>query len=413
MLVGIDVERSWGLQKGFYRYRLPALLVFAVSLLIPNVAIIVGGFHGFFLTYFMWATLIAVAIPLLLGDGRGSLSATNSILLALLFITGLTALGFFLGFDARRFPADPVSFLVSLGLFLVYTLGVEIGRSTVMTLAKRTAIRVVLGTLGGIVLGSTAPALLRYISKVYSEPLAFLEDMLYSLILSTIHEYGGLGSGMLFRVAVDGYWRFAPLVLTSSIPSILRSAILTLAYYTMLTIVLTTVKGLRGRSRELFEFSYVKKVLSVLPEVFSIALALIFLILALNKFIPFVIISGSMSPTLNVGDIVIVHSIGSSGIKVGDIIAYRMEGRQIVVHRVVYMGPEGVRTKGDANPDPDPFIVRYSEILGKVVLAIPKLGYITIIFQTGGLAAYLAIAISMSLVLLLVYVRRHFKSRRF
>jgi len=397
------------LWENFYRDRLSALLVFATSLLLPNIAIIVGGFHGFFLTYLIWATLIAVAIPLLLRGGRGSLSATSSILLALLFITGLSVLGLFLGFDARRFPADPMSFLVSLGLFLVNTLGVEIGRSAIMGLTKRAVIRVALGTLGGIVLGSTVPAFLRYVSGVYSRPLTLLGDLLYSLVLSTIHEYGGLGSGMLFRVVVDGYWRFSPLVLTSAIPSLLRSAIVTLAYYTMLTLILTTVKGLRGRSRELFEFSYLRKALSVAPEVFSIALALIFLILALNKFIPLVIISGSMSPTFNVGDIVFVHAIGGSDIRVGDIVAYVMEGKQIVVHRVIYIGPEGIRTKGDANPDPDPFIVNYREILGKVVLAIPKLGYIAIILQTGGLVAYLAIAISIVLILLLIYVRRHSK----
>ncbi|MEM4592901.1 MAG: signal peptidase I [Sulfolobales archaeon] len=398
--------------RALYDRKLRALLIFTLTLLVPNVATIVGGFHGFFLTYLAWSALIVVSIPLLLRSGRGSISVANSVFLAVVLVFGLSTLGFLLGFDIRRYPTDPTSLAVSIALFLVNTLGIEVGRSAAMSLAKHAPTRVALGTLAGIALGSTFPALLRYFSGVYGRPLTLAADFMYSLTLSIVHEYGGLVSGLLFRVVVDGYWRFSPLVLTSAAPPVLRNAVLALAYYAVLILVLYSTRGLRGRSRELLEFSRLKKVLRVLPESILVSLALLFLALALLRYIPLVVTSGSMSPTISVGDLVIVHAVGGYNVEVGDIIAYAMEGRQVVVHRVIATGSDWVRTKGDANPDPDPFLVSYRDILGKVVFIVPRVGYLAIVFQTGGWVAYSSIAMVLAVVLSVAYVSRRTRSRK-
>lgn len=395
------------------RDRLAALVILAASVFAPNISLLVGGFRGFYLTYFTWAILLAVAIPLLTRSGKGSLLPQDSAVLGLLLVTGISAIGLLLGFDARVYPRDAASLSISLGLFLVQALGVEVGRSASMCLTKHTGLRVAVGTIAGIALGRTALALLSYVADVYGRPLFLLEDLLYSLALSMVHEYGGLFSGLAFRLVVDGYWRFSPLVLTTRIPSVLRSAVLVLAYYCVIILIVAQSKSLKGSSRELFEFSRFKKVLRVLPEVSLVAIALTFLVLAFNRYVPLVVASGSMAPTLSVGDIVFVHVEGGENIEVGDIVAYAMEGRQVVVHRVVSVEPGGVRTKGDANPDPDPFLVDYREILGKAVFVIPRLGYIAIAFQAGGQVAYLSIAGFAVLALSLVMVRRSLKSRKF
>lgn len=386
--------------------RLLALLFFSTSLLVPNVAILVGGFHGFFLTYLTWSSLISVAAPLLFRDGRGLLTTVRSVQLGLALVIGLSILGIFLGFDAIEPPPNIVSFLISLGLFAVQTLGVEVGRSALMSLTKNVYTRIALGAVGGVILGRTAPALLEYLSEIHGRPVLFLEDAIYSLTLSLIHELGGLGSGVVFRAVVDGYWMFSPLILTTTIPPVLRSTILVLAYYTLISIILAYTGGLRGTSEKLFEFSRMRRIARVLPEALTIVIALALLILALNRFVPLVIISGSMVPTLSIGDVVFIHATGATSIKVGDVVAYTMEDRQIVVHRVVYMGPDGVRVKGDANPEPDPFLVSYSEILGRVVFVIPRLGYIAIAFQTGGWFIYLLIAALLAPATVLACIRK-------
>jgi signal peptidase len=102
-------------------------------------------------------------------------------------------------------------------------------------------------------------------------------------------------------------------------------------------------------------------------------------------FYPTIIASGSMRPTMDVGDISIVISTDPSKIQVGDIIQYWKEG-EMTLHRVADINQaEGSRlfiTKGDANTAPDTDPVFPAQIKGKLILTIPKLGWISIHLKT-------------------------------
>ncbi|MCE4619793.1 MAG: signal peptidase I [Desulfurococcales archaeon] len=87
---------------------------------------------------------------------------------------------------------------------------------------------------------------------------------------------------------------------------------------------------------------------------------------------PYAIVTGSMEPSINRGDLVFIRHVDS--VSVGDVVTYR-KGRMIVTHRVYQIFDDGVRTKGDANVEPDPYIVPYRDILGRVVLRVPLLGW--------------------------------------
>lgn len=84
-----------------------------------------------------------------------------------------------------------------------------------------------------------------------------------------------------------------------------------------------------------------------------------------------VVLSGSMEPELSVGDLLLLRE--QESYTEGDIIVYQ-SGAMPVVHRILYLRGETVITKGDANNVVDePF--HCDAIKGKVVLAIPWLGY--------------------------------------
>lgn len=101
---------------------------------------------------------------------------------------------------------------------------------------------------------------------------------------------------------------------------------------------------------------------------------------------PFYVVSSkSMTPVLNVGDVIIVQkNISFDKIKTGDIIAFVNPGEhnEIIVHRVVQMltqDPLQMRTKGDANYDSIPGVdmpITENEYVGKVMYVIPHLGYV-------------------------------------
>ncbi|NPB01431.1 MAG: signal peptidase I [Methanopyri archaeon] len=89
------------------------------------------------------------------------------------------------------------------------------------------------------------------------------------------------------------------------------------------------------------------------------------------------VISESMYPYYNIGDVLIVEGVPPKDIHVGDVVVYKLPGREIpIVHRVVAKGKYGVVTKGDNNPLPDPWCpIPWKDVEGKVVLRIPYIGY--------------------------------------
>ena len=101
----------------------------------------------------------------------------------------------------------------------------------------------------------------------------------------------------------------------------------------------------------------------------------------------YVIISGSMEPNLQIGDIVIVKKIGQDELKKGDIISFR-QGQSVITHRIAEViekdGKTQYKTKGDNNNTEDSGSISYDMIEGKVVKYISKVGKIAIKLQNKG-----------------------------
>lgn len=132
--------------------------------------------------------------------------------------------------------------------------------------------------------------------------------------------------------------------------------------------------------KKIFKFIYYEVV---------VIFALVFILILLSLLgIPeqariLVVESGSMEPTILTGSL-IVDTI-KSDYKVGDVITFNTISENLkpttnVTHRIIgeeYINGEKIfRTKGDANNTVDAFSVKISNILGKVTLSIPYLGYV-------------------------------------
>lgn len=108
----------------------------------------------------------------------------------------------------------------------------------------------------------------------------------------------------------------------------------------------------------------------------------------------YIIISPSMVPTIKVEDAIVIMRKDPEELEVGDIITFlssdpRYSGLTIT-HRIVGIeksdnGNIFYRTKGDNNNSEDLSLVPSDNVYGKVVLKIPKIGYIQyILTQSGG-----------------------------
>lgn len=113
----------------------------------------------------------------------------------------------------------------------------------------------------------------------------------------------------------------------------------------------------------------------------AIAAAFIFykiLTIATGSPVPIVsVASGSMIPNLYPGDL--VFAIEPKNLSIGDIIIYQANcyalPKKDIIHRVVKFENGKIITKGDNNPVEDPCPVEKSQIKGKVIFAVPLLGW--------------------------------------
>lgn len=92
----------------------------------------------------------------------------------------------------------------------------------------------------------------------------------------------------------------------------------------------------------------------------------------------FEIVSGSMEPTLNVKDLIVVKK--TTNIKKNDIITY-LDGKDFITHRVIEINGNTLTTKGDSNNSNDVTIEKTS-VIGKLILKIPRGGLIREVFTT-------------------------------
>lgn len=96
----------------------------------------------------------------------------------------------------------------------------------------------------------------------------------------------------------------------------------------------------------------------------------------------YIIASDSMVPALDFQDAIVIHRTNSS-YKVGDIVTFSLDSYydgKLITHRIVEKEKKNKNfvytTKGDHNSSVDPISVSEEDIYGKVILSVPKLGYI-------------------------------------
>lgn len=127
-------------------------------------------------------------------------------------------------------------------------------------------------------------------------------------------------------------------------------------------------------------------------------------------FSAYTIVSPSMVPTINVLDMIVTMRVNKpEDLKKGDIITfnstdYRYSG-VTVTHRIYKIeqtsdGKYLFTTKGDANNTKDASRITFDDIYGKVLLRVPKIGYIQYFLST---AWGWIVAIVVPAVLIIIY----------
>jgi signal peptidase len=115
------------------------------------------------------------------------------------------------------------------------------------------------------------------------------------------------------------------------------------------------------------------------------------------------VLSGSMEPTIHVGDVVVVRQIPPTDARVGDVVTFRdpSDPGKLVTHRVrkISVSDDGVafETKGDANTGTERWRVATYGTIGLVMYRVPRLGYV--LFYVHGTLGRLLLVVVPALLL--------------
>lgn len=128
----------------------------------------------------------------------------------------------------------------------------------------------------------------------------------------------------------------------------------------------------------------------------------------------YTVLTPSMSPAYEVGDVVFVQITPPESINIGDVITFNpsLDNDAYLTHRVTeklenYEGT-GVtcfKTKGDANDSEDSFLIESERVIGTVRFRIPKMGYVIRFVQ---LRWYFVVPITVMLIVLIILLRAYF-----
>jgi len=297
--------------------------------------------------------------------------------IVLLFLAITVASDVILGF-VSGFGRNPLTLTQSLIIFnlireIPRTLGIEFFRGFVLSSSRRVKTSLIVTSLLLTFLSFTYTKYLSLLTSSYSTSLnffvrSFVPLLLSNLLIGYLFILGGIKNSLMYSMFTRLYIYLMPVL--PNVSSGVSAVVSVLQVFAFLAIL----------SVAYFEGDMVSKP-SRISKLMSLGFLIVmfaFLAFLLAGYRTLVVISGSMSPFLNVGDVAVINvRTDPNDVRVGDVIAFYFS-RDIVIHRVIQVlntNPIAYVTKGDANESPDPYRVSQSALLGRYVFKIPLLGY--------------------------------------
>lgn len=326
--------------------------------------------------------VIAALSYLLLNDYKPKKTKHSSNIMSFLTITSLIfiilyfLLGVLTGFSKNPYDTNlygiALNFIAfgSIALATEFIRGNMIGSSRNMAVPVNSILLVVLLTVSE----------LNFLIN-YSEPIVIFKfiatlalPLLIENIMLTYASYkGGIKGPLIYKFLIRGYIWVVPII--PDFEWILESLFdYMLPFFTLLIIYYTINSNDDKIDNKELEETDPKK---WIPTISFIVVLILFIVGAL-PYVPISVVSNSMYPDIEVGDVVIIEKCDFDEVEIGDIIRY-VKDDYTVIHRVVekYEGEnitDYIVTKGDNNNSVDRDPVYETQVLGKVVFSIPKLG---------------------------------------
>ena len=372
------------MKKNLIIYGILALyLLFNIFVIIPNRSEM--NLYNELINPLMWIVICVVAIFLGKDSGlrvRSGVNKTQSLLIVLIIYIILYFLsGLIFGFERTPYSKDILSVLLNLWSFGSIIILQEYVRLQLVKNENKKMYNLVLTTLVFFVLNLNYSNFLDNFTDfktifIYASSV-LLPAIAESAVLTYLIYTSGVKASIIYRLFVT-----IPPFLIPIVPSLdwfvtaVVGVVLPLAVYIYINYV-NVVKNERLSRGERKRYSPV-----VYIPVFALIAVFAAFVMGLFKYQPVAVLSGSMSPTFNRGDAVIINKLTKqekNELKKGDIIQF-ISGTRYVVHRIYKVtndeyGNKAFITKGDHNNAPDSDQVSLDNVIGKVSFSVPLIGY--------------------------------------
>lgn len=128
-------------------------------------------------------------------------------------------------------------------------------------------------------------------------------------------------------------------------------------------------------------------------------------------FKPFVVLSNSMHPTFNRGDVVVIVKQNPRELVRGEVIAFENPKEKDVVHRIdeIYVQDDmyKFRTKADNNTQRDYWLIEESKVFGKLQFTIKYVGHIVLFLKSKW--GIISVGFSCILYAIYLYLNKKYK----
>lgn len=177
-------------------------------------------------------------------------------------------------------------------------------------------------------------------------------------------------------------------------------------------------QGALSKTKQFFKKNSTARVIVLIVILFAVTYGSVGVLrIALASESPLMVVSsGSMIPTLNVGDIIIVRGVDPHTVTVGTIIIFHSPNEYDlpIVHRVIAIQNDGsnvfFETKGDNNPGPDGWRVPGQNLIGVYVAKVPYVGLLSL--ELRGPLGIMLIILLIALIIAIEYSESRPKSKK-
>ena len=305
-----------------------------------------------------------------------------SIIFTLSYLFTIYVSGLFLGFERNGYSLSLLNIFRNSFPILVVILVSEFLRFELNTKSENQKLLIVLSSILFILVDINIAMQMYDFSNLNDllemAALVTLPSITKNILLTYFSLKFGFASTLIYRIIMELYIYLVPILPDFNI---YLESIITFIY----PLILLKITKLMLKADEKKEEVVKEKNISRFVNIFIILIMFVIVLLTsgIFKYYFLSIGSGSMTPNINKGDVVIVEKYNENelgNIEKGDILVYKKEN-QVVVHRVIEVNQDDeitFRTKGDNNDDEDAWIINEKDVIGIAKFRIPLVGYPTV-----------------------------------